>query len=43
MSAASGKTLAHREDGGRDLNGIFGSSVALVFRKSGEPPARRLQ
>ena len=27
----------------RDLIGLFGISVALVFRKLGEPPARRLQ
>jgi len=43
MPAASGKTLAHQEDDGRDLNGLFGTSVAFVFGASGEPPARRLQ
>jgi hypothetical protein len=35
MSAASGKALAHEEDGARDLNGLFGTSAALVFRKPG--------
>jgi hypothetical protein len=43
MSAASGKALARQEDGARDLNGLFGTSVALVFGESGESPARRLQ
>jgi hypothetical protein len=43
MLAASGKALAHHEDSARDLNGLPGTSAALVFGASGEPPARRLQ
>jgi hypothetical protein len=43
MSAASGKPVARQEDGGRDLNGLFGTSVALGFEESAESQARRLQ
>jgi hypothetical protein len=43
MPPASGKTLAHQEDGARDLNGLSGTSFARVFGQPGERPERRLQ